>query len=123
MPKFLISKDNGEVFAYAPTLAKRADMVQFMGSLDEAKARSREMLAAINGVDPVAAALLSDDVDEPQVSRLEVIAAAIRQLDDSKEANNFTQQGIPRIESIEILTGMDVTTAERDEAWAAVKAG
>ncbi|MEO0681037.1 MAG: HI1506-related protein [Pseudomonadota bacterium] len=67
---------------------------------------------------PAAPGPAAPEPAEPAVPQLAAIVDAIREL----PTDAFTQGGAPRVDAIEAVLKQNVTSAERDAAWAALKA-
>ena len=81
----------------------------FVCELDE---EDFDRLAADGFVEPAEESPVGVSISSRQSS----IVDAILQLDTA----GFTGGGLPRVESIEHVTGFEVSAAERDAAWAAL---
>lgn len=58
--------------------------------------------------------------DQDRTVRDEIIAAGITQLVDMNDVEDFSPTGVPRIASLRAIVGDEtITSAERDEVWAA----
>lgn len=75
--------------------------------------------AKLRTMAPPASAPKEPGTDEERVA---LLVAAIGTLDPANP-EHFTQRGLPRVEALEAAAGIaEVSTEERDAAWAAVKA-
>lgn len=127
--KFCIRRTDGKVYPWTQALSRRADMTSFRGTLEEAEAKGKEIMrleASMRGADEefeTAPTIHKDPAPTMSDEELRTakIIAAIKSL-DTENNMHFTQAGVPRVEAIETVTGMDIEAWERDKALARMKA-
>lgn len=128
---YLIKQGTQEVHIYSTHLSKRPDMIRVEGTLDDARARAKQLyddyIAAKE--DPIilhepnnppnVAPVGGIDMSAPEVPviNLDDVAAAIELLEPGN-GKHFTANGLPRIEAIqEQLGGVVIDANQRDQAW------
>ena len=90
-PTHLRKRGTNEIHIYTPRLAMRGDMIPH--SIEEKK---------------------SNASDTPDPNKIQLIVEAIGKL----APEDFTGAGMPKCPSLSEMLKVDVSAAERDEAWA-----
>lgn len=119
---YLIQKTTGRVFGDNPILRQRDDMMLFNGiDANQAEKLAPKVVKEYKERfdNPMGFNQDSDDEGVREgvaTSRLQTIVGVIRQLSPGDE-NHFTNEGLPRVEAIEMILGDDLRPGERDAAW------
>lgn len=123
MPMFKLNRDKVHSSVYGHTVEFKKDQPVYVppvpALIDEV------MLFGAESVDgEFAVAEQADLVEKPPVGddRAVLIAAAIEQIVEKNDSDDFTGSGVPTTKSIEAIVKFDLSAAERDAAWDAYKA-
>ena len=98
-----------------PPPAEETPLAGTLDALREATPEEVRAFAAAMGEDPDIAAKLGD-IDAR--ARETMIRSATEALALGRDAKSWTDKGPPTVQSLEKVTGLDVSAAERDAAWA-----